>query len=130
MMDIPSQIKCPNCSFLMIKRTKNIYSNNFYCCEQNCFPKDVTRPYISFETHSNKIIENSMMYHVPFLYNKEFRILCGTKFLDKDKNKTIIIQSYPNKILIETDLIPIDLHNTKQSAQNIFDRLIKLIPFI
>ena len=123
-MDIPSQIKCPVCSFRMKKEQKK-YSDNFYCCERNCCPEDVNRPYISFEKS-----EKSMTYHVPFLYDKNFYILCGTKFLDKFKNKTIIIQCYPNKILIETDLIPIDLNNTKQSAQNIINRLIKLIPFI
>ena len=138
-------INCPRCNSVMyLYKFDQKYTNpiNYYCNNNNC-------PSI-FEIKSHpmgsKIINGARIsivpfpklfcneYYIPLIYNEEITTFQGiTLFNGKIKEtKTRIMSSYDKdeiRTLIEVPYIPLNL-NDPNSFQNIFNRLIKLIPFL
>ena len=137
-----SDILCPVCQNLLRilphgRFGKSLTHNDprfrtFLMCSDTCFK------YKSFEMAPTLEILDSkcFAYNIPIL-NKEnvyfIQVLPGLEYTNIFKINTEDLPPTKfkyDKLIIRTNLIQIDLKNTKQSVENIFNRLINLIPFL
>jgi hypothetical protein len=124
-------IKCPICDHDMsydIYNTSNqetVYRCRHICCLSQYLSRIST---LYLELSLNNELKS---YSIPFIQNNNFLLLRGSCSHVKD-NYTfvkIINTKNPTDICKINYFIPLDLNNTKQSSQKIFEKLIKLTPF-
>jgi hypothetical protein len=115
------EIHCPICDEKMESSYDNVYKCFRYFCTFNCFCEHHSYiPILKLDKDYN-----CYSYFIPFILKNKIYYLAHNKYT---KN-TIIAEEHYTRILIDVPAIPIDIKNTKNSANQIINRLTKLLPF-
>ena len=126
-------LNCPNCSSKMTESIDFETYSQFQC--EECIHKFDVQIFINAEVLNNNYLFDE--YRFGFIYNNDEMFLEGRTFLNGDSLTYIFSfiteeRSYPHfsSNLIEVPFIPLKLIDKDTiNAKEIFDRLIKLVPF-
>jgi hypothetical protein len=124
-------ILCPICQNTLRVLPHSNYIRKFLVCNSTCFKYKEFKKAPTLETLCSKCFA----YNIPILYKNNVCFLQGCEKTNLFKIKLEVHSQISwswtyDKLIIRTDFMPLDLENTKQSVDNIFNRLIKLISFL